>query len=161
LYGNQFARATADVVRRATRTLTPPTISHILAMEAIPGGMGVYTLEAIQDVAMTAYTGFAAARAESHDAGASRTIVHTGHWGTGAYGGNRVLMASVQLLAARLAGLDVLVFHAFDDNGVEPVLRARSLIDDTVWPRALANGVAAGLDALNEQGFAWGVSDGN
>jgi hypothetical protein len=63
-------------------------------------------------------------------------IIHTGNWGTGlrhspvplslslvnthslcragAYGGNKVLMALLQVLAARLAGVDKLVYHTFE-----------------------------------------------
>jgi Poly (ADP-ribose) glycohydrolase (PARG) len=40
--------------------------------------------------------------------------VHTGYWGCGAFGGNRVLMALLQVLAAGSAGLDQLVFHVGD-----------------------------------------------
>jgi hypothetical protein len=84
LYGNHFSRAKPDAIRRATRPIVPPTISHILAMEALPGGRGMYSLDEIRDVLLTAYTGFSAARAESLEAGARETHVHTGHWGTGA-----------------------------------------------------------------------------
>ena len=57
------------------------------ANSAIANSLG----PSVEEVFATAYTGFRAARAES---GAGfEVVVHTGHWGTGAYGGDRVLMA--------------------------------------------------------------------
>lgn len=47
---------------------------------------------------------------------ACRVVVHTGNWGTGAFGGNKVLMACIQMYAARVAGLDELVFHTFEPS---------------------------------------------
>ncbi len=87
----------------ATTFIDPPTFSNIVAMEAPPGGHGPYTRDEIEDILATAFIGFSACRLESGSVGA---IVHTGNWGTGAYGGDRVLMALLQLIAARLAGLD-------------------------------------------------------
>lgn len=161
LYGNRFARSRPDVVRRATRAIVPPTVSHIVAMHAPPGGSGVYSMEEILDVAITAYTAMVAARTESKEAGASRTVVHTGHWGTGAYGGNRVLMALLQMIAARLAEIDALVFHAVDDAGMEPWREARALLEREIWPLGVADGLDAALHAVQGRAFRWGVSDGN
>lgn len=158
LYGNHFARAPVDAIKRAARRIDPPTTSNILAIEAPTGGYGRYTLEQIFDPLTTAYTGFIAARRESfHAAGPdAATIVHTGHWGTGAYGGDRVLMAMLQILAARAAGLDRLVFHTFDDSGARPCHDALARLDamgDTTLIDALTR-----IDAL---AFHWGTSDGN
>jgi hypothetical protein len=161
LYGNRFARATADTIRRATKAIVPPTISHILAMEAIPGGRGVYSLAEIRDALLTAYTGFAAARTESLEAGARETHVHTGHWGTGAYGGNRELMALLQLAAARLARIDALVFHAHTEPGMAPWIEARALLDRVAWPACVSGGVDAMIHAVHARAFEWGFSDGN
>ncbi len=141
--------------------LTPPTVSHLLAIHAPPGGRGEYTLDEITDVALTAYTGFHAARREAAEEGSARTIVHTGHWGTGAYGGNRVLMAALQLLAARWAGLDALVFHTVTEAGMEPLNEARALVENTLWPLGATKGPAAVFGSLVARRFLWGVSDGN
>ena len=188
LYGNRFAAAPIDVVLRATRRIEPPTITHFIAMAAPSGGRGEYTEREIAQVFTTAYTAFAAARGESirgagpagASAGASadssasadraahassmtaaKTVVHTGFWGCGAFGGNRRLMVALQSLAARAAGVDKLVIYAGDKPGLE---EARLALDvaDTVAARC---GERCTLDTLVGRcamlGYRWGVSDGN
>lgn len=158
LYGGAFARAPIDVVLRAARRVDPPTTSNILAMEAPTGGYGRYTLDQIVDIALTAYTGFAAAHDESRNAAGAdvAVIVHTGHWGTGAYGGDRVLMAMLQFLAARAAGLDRLVFHTFDAAGARPCHDALARLD------AMGDiSLEAALTRIDAAAYQWGVSDGN
>jgi hypothetical protein len=153
LYGNRFAAASLDAVRRATRVLVPPALSNILAIQAPAGGRGSYSLEDIHDIVTTAYTGFRAARAES---GVARTVVHTGHWGCGAFGGNRVLMAVLQVLAARAAGLDRIVYHTVDASGSAALREADGVLAE------LGDGaLEPALAKLARRGFAWGVSDGN
>jgi len=151
LYGNAFASATPEVVKAAVRALVPPTESNILAIAA-PVGRGRYSAKQIEGIARTAYSGFAAARAESKG---MRAVVHTGFWGCGAFGGNRVLMAALQSLAARMANVEV-VFHWGDDAGEAPADEGARLAAD------FARGeVAAVVQELADTGFEWGVSDGN
>ena len=87
-------------------------------------------------------------------------MVHSGFWGCGAFGGNRILMAMLQILAAGMAGVDRLVFHTFDAQGTKALAEARRRIDAefaddaTLDTRHLINAIFA-------MGFEWGVSDGN
>jgi hypothetical protein len=92
----------------------------IVAMAAPYGGRGDYTEAEIALIFATAYTAFAAARQESAHNGSTsvQTVLHTGFWGCGAFGGNRRLMVALQALAARAARIDRLVLHA----GVRTVL---------------------------------------
>ncbi len=65
-------------------------------------------------------------------------MIHTGFWGCGAFGGNRVLMTTLQILAAEMAGLERVVFHTGDASGSrhqrrETVVRSQS-------ERRIANG---------------------
>ena len=154
LYGNAFARADPGRILAATTYLDPPTVSNILAMEAPPGGIGPYDRETIADILLTACTGFVACKAESAPAGA---IVHTGAWGTGAYGGDPVLMALLQLCAARLAGIDRLVFHTL--SGARAFHQARQRLDELPWESNVT--IDAFTDAVHGIGFVWGVSDNN
>lgn len=159
LYGNAFALATQEQVKAATRPLSPPTMSNILAMAALPGGYGEYSREEMLNVLTTAYTGFSAALAESERLvpDISRTVIHTGFWGCGAFGGNRRLMTILQSLAGDLAGVEI-VFWAFDESGVKLASDAR------LWFERLRQdspSVGSLLDRLVEEKFQWGVSDGN
>lgn len=151
LYGNGFARADADRVRSAASYLDPPTISNILAMEAPPGGYGTYGIDTIADVLRTACIGFGAC---VEDSGSDVGVIHTGGWGTGAYGGNPVLMALLQLCAARLVGVERLVYHSL--RGPAAFSQARDLLDGLPWHGS----VDALIEAVRDLGFRWGLSDG-
>ena len=97
LYGMAFARATADTVREATTCIDPPTISNVMAIVAPYGGYGRYRREQIELAIGTAYSGFRAAVLESRrTAGADVLVaIHSGFWGCGAFGGNRVMMTLI------------------------------------------------------------------
>jgi len=159
LYGNAFARATEEQVRAVTRPLSPPTISNILAMAAPAGGHGEYSREEMLSVLTTAYTGFRAARAESHrlTQGGARTVIHTGFWGCGAFGGNRRLMTILQSLAGDLAAVEI-VFWAFDDAGTALALDARHWFEQVRKRDSTVNSL---LDRFLEEKFRWGEPDGN
>jgi poly(ADP-ribose)glycohydrolase PARG len=159
LYGMAFARATTDAVREATTRIDPPTISNIIAMVAPHGGRGRYQREQIELVIATAYTGFRAAVLESRRAAGpdAQVAIHSGFWGCGAFGGNRVMMTLVQILAADLAGVDRLVLHVGDPSGRSHVERAMALAPDLANATSAAELIAR-IEAL---GFAWGVGDGN
>lgn len=160
LYGRAFARATQEAVLRATTRLDPPTVTHLIAMAAPAGGYGLYSPDDVKTILVTAYTGFRAAVLESHrNRGEScPVVVHTGYWGCGAFGGNRVLMPILQALAASASGLDRLVFHtAGDPVGVE---------GSQAWLRRQAAAVAeAGTNEviarILSEGFRWRTGNGN
>jgi hypothetical protein len=163
LYGNNFAQASAEAVARAARAIIPPTITNLLAVAAPAGGAGRYTREEIEYILSTAYTGFAAACLEScrEMAEPPEVVVHTGYWGCGAYGGNRILMALLQLVAARLAGLDRLVFHTGDASGSQSFSQADHILQQDLGPVVLSRGASRFMDQIESMGFKWGVSDGN
>ena len=162
IYGNAMHRAEADTVRELVTRLDPPTFTNVLAIEALPGGSGRYGPDEISRVMMTATAGFSAAREESQRLAGptARVAVHTGHWGCGAYGGNKRLMALVQLVSARLAGLDQLVFHADDDAGRAAFQDARKHLEELA-PVGTQPLVAQVLRQIDDLGFQWGRSDGN
>lgn len=158
LYGNRFGAATPAVVRAATRVLQPPTITNLLAMAALGGGRGAYTREDINWMLRNATTGYTAAVAESKARAPGATVtMHTGFWGCGAFGGNRVLMTVLQAVAARLAGMDMLVMYFGDSSGLPPVTEARALVAEIEAGAAVADVV----EDLVARDFRWGASDGN
>jgi hypothetical protein len=160
LYGNEFSAASAEVVRRATTRIEPPSKSNFIALAAPSYGVGRYSRDVIERVLVTAYTGFAAAVAESERMSPGAPVaVHTGYWGCGVFGGDRVLMSVLQLLAAGMAGVDCFVFHTVDAQRAEPFAEAGALVRETLAP---LGEITAGelLDRIAAMGFQWGMSDG-
>ena len=157
LYGNQFSRADAATICAATIVHRPAPRSNILAIAAPVGG-GAYTRKQIEYALLAAYTGFAAAVAESsrHWPGAA-VEVRTGFWGCGAFGGNRELMTMLQLIAARLAGLARLRFYAFDDAGRSDYEAGLSAMTAVLAGEPT---VPALIDRITTRGYAWGQSNG-
>ena len=161
LYGNRFAEASAEVVRTAVRVLDPPTRSHLIAIAA-PVGSGPYWPAQIAKIVVTAYSGFAAAVLESHRAWPGAPVeVRTGFWGCGAFGGNRHAMTLLQLLAARLASVDRLVFHAADDAGVTAFRTGAAQVAQVVSAGAPGEPLADLLERVADLDYQWGASDGN
>ncbi len=178
LYGNAFGAADIEAVRRATQIINPPTISNIIAIAAPAGGSGEYTAADIESVLVTAYTGFRAAviesiRSQGPDA---EVVVHTGFWGCGAFGGNRVLMPALQMLAAAMAGVDRVVFHTGGGSKASGGSKTGDGSKTGAGPDAFEAGLdlyrslavkaapvqtSTLIDRLVERGFVWGMGDGN
>ena len=163
LYGREFSSASENAIRTATKALIPPSISNIIAMEAPKYGKGSYSLKVIQDVFNTAYTAFLAARIESyhHVSDVPHVIVHTGNWGTGAYGGNKTLMAILQILSARVAGIDTLVYHTFQAESSKKYEEALTILNTDLIPDDQEVQIINILFKIEKMKFNWGVSDGN
>lgn len=161
LYGNRFAAAPLDAIRRATGRVNPPTFSNIISMAAPSGGRGDYTEHQTDYVFATAYTAFAAAVLEAARADGAQAVVHSGFWGCGAFGGNRRLMIALQALAARAANVRRLVLHAGDSAGADEAARGLDVADSL----ALRCGSPCPPDNLVGRSvmlaYRWGVSDGN
>jgi hypothetical protein len=162
LYGNRFARESAQVVRSALRVLSPPPLSNLVCMAAPVGGDGRYRGSEIAAILTTAWTAFRAALVESERlAGAAPVEIRTGFWGCGAFGGSRPLMALLQVLAARLAGVRRLVFYTFDQAGIIPLQEGTSALDAALRRGSAGEPLRALLLRIEQRGFQWGVSDGN
>lgn len=160
LYGVRFAASPWGAVESALRVLNPPPVSHILAMAAPACGQGRYTARQVREILTIASAGFAAVRAETLTLAGESTqaVIHTGFWGCGAFGGNRVMMAALQLAAARLVGLPRLVFFAYDEAGLEDLTTAQELLG-RCWSRASKVDGLVGL--IVGAGLEWGLGDGN
>lgn len=161
LYGQDFWLAPEDAALEATTILDPPTISNVVAMEAPALGSGRYSPGEIRFVLLAAASAFTAARAESQRLWPGRAVeVHTGHWGCGAYGGNPALTGAAQLLAARMAGIDRLVFWNLDAMAEEN-FRAAQEAAGLVLREAKSPTPTDAVALLDSFGFHWGVGDGN
>ena len=155
LYGNAFARADPETIRAATTRIDPPTISNLIAMSAPQGGYGLDRQDVIESILTTAFTGFRAAVVESTKLRGkdASVVVHTGYWGCGAFGGNRVLMALLQLVAANMAGLERVVFHTGGPGGEVPLERASSILSDLGGRGRIETQVV--LEELVGMGLEW------
>ena len=160
LYGNAFARGDVDAVRRAATRIEPPTITNLIAMAAPSGGDGRYSGSQIERIRATAFTGFSVAVLESaRQVRSARPVVaHTGFWGCGAFGGNRVLMVTLQALAAEMAGVTRLVVHTVHSAGLRELNTAIGLLKDGLQTVTVTAEIVEQIVAL---GFEWGQSDGN
>lgn len=160
LYGNRFAQAADDVIRKAVTRLDPPTITNFIAIAAPSGGVGPYTPAPIRYSLTAAFTGFQVAMEQTRSANPSAgTIIHSGFWGCGAFGGNRTLMTMIQLLAASAAGVGQLVFHTGASAGLRVVAEAQDHLQEifltpTISPAEL-------IQHLVDRRYLWGESDGN
>jgi hypothetical protein len=148
LYGANFLRASPAGVRAATRVLAPPPRSNLVEIELPIAPPRSYTLEAVTAAATAVYTGFLAARAEATETatarrGPPRVVVHTRHWCEGSFGDDPVATALLQVLVARLARIDRLVYHAVEPHELEACRRAFGL-----WEHRLAPGVASGAGGV-------------
>jgi len=142
-------------------------IVNLIAMAALGYGNGSYTFEQIVDIYTTAYTSFNAARIESVLSANNgnvtgdkkpKVVIHTGNWGTGAFGGNKQLMAIIQLAAAWQARVDKLVYHTFDGSGTQGYQQGLKILETEFKDNMTTEEF---LKKLVGRGFQWGVSDGN
>jgi hypothetical protein len=161
LYGNAFRSASEEAIRRATVPIVPPTVTNLVAIAAPAGGYGKYSGEEVRGILATAFSGFSAARLETErlKGPGSPLVIHTGFWGCGAFGGNRELMAMLQVVAAGLAGADRLVFHAHTEAGVKVFEQAIGRLGK--WGNKGPMSVDDMITSAVRAGYTWGVSDGN
>jgi hypothetical protein len=158
LYGRRnLVRASDEALRHATQPLDPPTVTNVLAIAALSNGVGTYQREEIVYHLQTAHAGWRAAVLEAWRLRGERcpVVIHTGFWGCGAFGGNRVLMTLLQMLAAEAAGVDRLVIYTADASGPEAFAQAERLLTEEL---ASAEPVATDylIDCLLGLGFRWG-----
>jgi hypothetical protein len=131
-------------------------------MAAPSYGRGTYSLSQIEYILRTAFTGFSAARIESgrNQPRQLLVVIHTGFWGCGAFGGNRILMALLQLFAANLSRVDRLVFHTFNRAGSEAFATALRIFEHELMPQGIECDVTGLLTKIQAMEFRWGVSNG-
>ena len=153
IYGRAFADADHALLRRAiTLEDDPAARSNIIAMAAPNPGYGEYNPHEIVQLLDAVLGGFSPAV----EAGAGKkTVIHTGRWGAGAFGGSEELALCVQIAGAMLCGVEKLYFHAVSAKCLENALATAKTV------------VAASTDAeqivekLLARGYRWGFTDGN
>jgi hypothetical protein len=110
----------------------------------------------------TAYTGMKGAAVETRLKAPEDSVeVYTGFWGCGAFGGNRPLMTLIQLLAARLAGIDKLVFYTGTQSEVITFENGQSILRRLLEKLAPEPSLPKVVEAIMDHHFSWGTSDGS
>jgi hypothetical protein len=155
IYGNNFKNSTFDQIKNATTILSPTTFSNIIAMEAPRVSVGLYTKDQIRYAIQTAFTGFFAAKLETFVQEKEKIFVHTGDWGTGAFGGNKILMCLTQMISANLAEIDIIYFHSIHSDSFE---EAKRIFGESKFNEKKIDTI---IQELEDMKFNWGVSDGN
>eukprot|EP01080_Neovahlkampfia_damariscottae_P001778 gene1778-547_t len=112
IYGNHFKNSSFEQIKKVTTIIEPSTYSNIVSIEAPRPSKGIYTKQQITYALGASYTGFYSAKLETYILGKESIVIHTGDWGTGAFGGNKILMYVIQILSAQLVGINYLVFHS-------------------------------------------------
>ena len=165
LYGNNFMQASSEAIQNATHILSPPSVSNILAISAISKGHGRYSRYQINKLFSTLYTGFMAARIETQQnendefEEQRETIIHTGNWGCGAFGGNAIIIAIIQITAAFCVGIDKLVYHTLTKH--TQFTQAKEIFENNIKSVLFDKGPSAALLSIENLGLEWGIPDGN
>ena len=77
-------RARPAAIPSAVKVLNPPQKVNLICIAALSGGSYAYSQSEIEDTWTTVYTGFKAAKYESTKTNKeTKTIIHTGNWGSG------------------------------------------------------------------------------
>lgn len=162
IYGARFARADDSMICEAVDAIDPPSHSNILAIEApISSRNRIYIRSEIDLALRTAYSGFRAVVLSSimNDKSINSVVLHTGNWGCGAYGGNRQLMLSIQMMAACMAGISKVVFYCGTDSREDVTDFGIALSRRFRFSPGAA--ISRVVDQLVAEGFPWGKPDGN
>lgn len=162
IYGARFARADEATIRESVSQFLPASRSNILAIESpVSAGNRIYSRSEIELALLTAYSGFRAIvlTSVSGDSTPQPVVLHTGNWGCGAYGGNRQLMLTIQMMAARLAGLSSVVFYCGADS-VDDVATFDYALSKQFKFRPGVKIEQVVMRLVNQR-FHWGTPDGN
>ena len=89
-----------------------------------------------------------------------RTYIHTGWFGCGAYGGNRTIMIVLQILAAKMAGIDRLIFHTVTFNYQYEIDAAESCLKNLFDKNQKQLSIDEIIKKICIEKFQWGCSNG-
>lgn len=164
IYGRVFRHATHEVLdKQCTYIGNQQLRNNFISFTSMrtPGEGKLYTREQIENLLVTAIVGFSAAVdvTERDAITSTRTdvVIATGNWGCGAFGGQHMLMAMIQMIAASVTGVSGLVYYTFDDLGDTEYKRAREALQKINEKKSLAWYVQFLLDMK----FTWRKGDGN
>ncbi|KAL4441344.1 hypothetical protein ABPG74_013639 [Tetrahymena malaccensis] len=167
LYGNNFRNLKEQDLKEKLTVFQNEDLvyTNIIAMSALGYNHGEYTRYQILFTLETAWKAFSqAVQCTKNYYPNTSCVIHTGNWGCGAFGNNYQLMAILQVLAANLAGVEILHYHTFNQHGTNQYTIGIQLYYEII------SGITQNqrqvtldeiIDKILKQKFVWGVSDGN
>lgn len=170
--GNKFSSSSKATILRSYKYLSPHQTVNIIAIEAPKYGRGSYTIAEITYILQACYTAYLAAKRldkltfninhqlKSSDSEQLKTYIHTGWFGCGAYGGNRTIMIILQILAAKLAGIDRLIFHTVTSDYIDEQNRALDFLKNLFDENQTHFTLDDLLENIHRENFQWGSSNG-
>ncbi|KAJ3216279.1 hypothetical protein HDU67_009714 [Dinochytrium kinnereticum] len=143
IYGGKFRGTPYPTIKRAVTPLKDQKYyTNLITMTAIDQlsnplrpKKNEYKIHELRHIFRTAFTAFYGAVTKSCLNGYSFVTVHTGDWGCGEFGGNRTVMAYLQIAAAKAAGVSRMYYHTVgpsDEIKVAQDLLARTWVNETV-----------------------------
>ncbi|MDP1836397.1 MAG: hypothetical protein Q8K75_10795 [Chlamydiales bacterium] len=163
LYGaKQLLSVSESYIKRNTTRIGRPTTSNILTITAIPlRRNGLYSSHEILKSFLAAYTAFKGAKQEAARLGKPLAL-QTGNWGSGAFGNDAKLMAVIQILAARCAGVDRLDYYTYDAAGHKAYVEAKQYLQaiDKLRDSGSIPTIGSVLRILYQTNFRHGISNG-
>jgi hypothetical protein len=143
---------------------------NIIAIEAPKYGQGPYTFEQIKYILQECYTAYSAAKSLAQKTYALnnqrnsnsniKTFIHSGWFGCGAYGGNRIIMIVLQILAGKMAGIDKLIIHTVTSNFQEEIRAAETCLRNIFSNNPSSLSMDNVIDKILTENFQWGLSNG-
>lgn len=121
LYGNNFQRATEEEMSNCTTPLVPPTQSNIFAIvakvqtETTKTGKP-YTKVDLEDMFYSVFNAFEAIVSIAPKD--TKVVIHTGNWGTGAFGNSPKAVYLLQMAAAYAANIGEIRIYPMEYKGV-------------------------------------------
>jgi len=161
LYGNKFRIASSDVVNDAftvESSLKSAPKANIIAISSLRCKSGEYKESQIRYLLESCIAAFGGARATLNNS--KKLAIHTGFLGCGAFGGHKVLMCLIQIVAATICNVDYLCINVVDKNGMSFATEAYKLYNNDFKSKETWN-FSEIVKQLVSYGFKWGQSDGN
>lgn len=155
IYGRNFYKASLDMVKNATLKVDKESYSNILALCSLEGYEGYYEEVHIGWLLANAFSGFLGAVTLCQ----RKIVIHTGFWGCGAFGGDKVLMCIIQILASYGANIDKILFFTLNEENMIFVQKAQMIALELLNEHD--GDTIAIIKSLASMNFLFGKSDGN
>jgi len=115
-YGNIdnliYLTPTGNLSETYVRPVNSSTYINVIAIDAkcLPYNQTILPIPTIITYITKAFNGFSSAKRYDMDYGIGNTIIHSGAWGCGAFNNELYIMLAVQVIAAMMAGVEIVFY---------------------------------------------------